>query len=80
MITKAKLKNQIREAIYAGKVGIHELMVFYGFAEQSVIDKVDEMFKADNADLAWHTVKDYLQSHGKLVTLVAEAKLKRKIK
>jgi hypothetical protein len=75
-MTKSKLKAQIREAIYAGNIGIHELMAFYGSADSETVDTVDNMFKSDNADQAWHTVKDYLRSRNQLTTFVNERKKK----
>lgn len=76
MITKAKLKTKIREAIYAGNIGIHELMTFYGSADAAAIERVDAMFKSDDTDQAWHIVKDYLRSNNQLTTFVNERKKK----
>ena len=75
-MTKTKLKTKIREAIYAGNIGIHELMVFYKEADPSLINQVDDMFKRDDTDHAWHVVKDFLRSIGKLVSLNSEQKTK----
>ena len=73
-MTKEKLKGAMKEAIYQGNIGIHELMTFYQIADEPIKTKVESMFNSDNVDQAWHTIKDFLQSKGKLVKLTLEQK------
>lgn len=73
-MTKSKLKHQMAEAIYQENIGIHELMTFYQIAYEPTKNKVESMFNADNMDQSWHTIKDFLQSHGKLIKLTLEKK------
>jgi hypothetical protein len=68
-MTRDKLKHKISEAIYQGNIGIHELMTFYQIADENTKNKVEVMFNSDNMEQAWHTVKDFLKTNGKLVVL-----------
>lgn len=76
MMTKQKLKHKMSEAIYQGNIGIHELMTFYQIADEGMKNKVESMFNSDNMEQAWHTIKDFLQSKGKLIKLTLEKKNK----
>lgn len=76
-MTKQKLKHKMSEAIYQGNIGIHELMTFYQIADEPLKSKVETMFNSDNMEQAWHTIKDFLQSKGKLVKLTLEKKSHR---
>jgi hypothetical protein len=49
-------------------------MMFYQSADESLISKVDAMFKSEQIEQAWHTVKDYLQLKGQLVNVTLEKK------
>jgi hypothetical protein len=69
-----KKSTELIETLYQGNVGIHELMMFYQSADESLISKVDAMFKSEQIEQAWHTVKDYLQLKGQLVNVTLEKK------
>jgi len=54
------------EVIYKNNVGITELMSFYKKAPQSLIDKVDNLFKTNKEDIAWRVVLRFLQKNNEL--------------
>jgi len=54
------------EVIYKNNVGITELMSFYKKAPQSLIDKVDNLFKTNKEDIAWRVVLRFLKKNNEL--------------
>lgn len=68
-MTKSQLKKKISEAIYDGNVGIHELMLFQIHADDQLKHTVESLFNSDKIDQAWHVIKDFLMSQGKLTKL-----------
>jgi len=67
-----KLTDLIKEAIYTGMVGIHELTLFYDSADPELKLEVDMMLENGHVEKAWETILNFLKKIGKLTVLTED--------